>query len=329
MDVRNPMLKIRFDGAAVGSATIPVSHLVHFLASMSKALRRIGILLHGSAGSMRRGQPPARIKDEVDLDLVSLTHGSPAAILGFDRRSGAARLPGMDVGMQILETAIGGLDAVQRPGSDGTLPAGCDAGVLMAWRDAGALFRRNVASIEFTLRGRGAVMTTTFTPDGLMRIRERIKGPQANVRTIEGRLLMADFKEHGTRCRVHPSVGDPVLCLFSDEQRDEVLENILHYVRVVGEATESVGGKIVAIKVHDIERLEDRDDEASDLLPEGTSVSQDFWTSPTLEELARAQNVGPLDARSLMGKWPGDDDDGFEDAIDELRHPGSTKDVRS
>ena len=328
MDIRNPTLKIRFDGAAVGSAAIPVSHLVHFLANMSKALRRTGMLLHGSAASMRRGQPPARIKEEVDLDLVSLAHGSPAAILGFDRRPDVARLPGMDVGMQILETAISGLDAVQRPGPDDMLPAGCDAGVLMAWRDTGALFRRNVASIEFTLRGRDAVMTTMFTPDGLMRIRERIKRPRANVRTIEGRLLRADFKEDGTRCRVHPSVGDPVICLFSDEQRDEVLENILRYVRVVGEATESVGGGIAAIEVHDIERLEDRDDEASDRL-EDTFVSQDFWTSPTLEELAKAQNVGPLDARSLMGKWPGDDDDGFEDAIDELRHPGSTKDVRS
>ena len=48
----------------------------------------------------------------------------------------------------------------------------------------------------------------------------------------------------------------------------------------------------------------------------------DFWTSPTLDELAKAQNVGPLDTAALRGTWPGEDDDGFEDAVDALRHAG-------
>ena len=51
----------------------------------------------------------------------------------------------------------------------------------------------------------------------------------------------------------------------------------------------------------------------------------DFWTSPTLDELAKAQNVGPLDTAALRGTWPGEDDDGFEEAIDELRHEGLKK----
>ena len=54
-------------------------------------------------------------------------------------------------------------------------------------------------------------------------------------------------------------------------------------------------------------------------VPRGT-VPQDFWTSPTLDELAQVQNVGPLDARALVGTWPGEDDDGFDEAIDELRY---------
>ena len=54
-------------------------------------------------------------------------------------------------------------------------------------------------------------------------------------------------------------------------------------------------------------------------------ISHDFWTSPTLDELAKAQNVGPLDTAALRGTWPGEDDDGFEEAIDELRHAGLEK----
>ncbi len=315
-----PILKVRFDGEAVGPGKIPVSHLLRFLTNLNKALQRTGHVLMGAAESVRRGPQPRSIKDEVALDLVLLTHGSPAAVLGFERRQVEPALPGMDFGLDVLEKALSGLSAVQKPGD--SLPAGCDTGVLMAWRDAGTLFNQGIGKIEFTLNHRKKPLAAAFTPEGAARIQERIKGPQTNIRTIEGRLLMADFKEHGTRCRVHPSVGEPVLCLFDEEQKDEVLEDILHYVRIVGEAKEDPStGKITSIKIHDIERLEEREDEAADLLPQGTPISRDFWESPTLDELAQAQNVKPMaDVRALFGTWPGEVDDGFEDAIDELRH---------
>ena len=80
-------------------------------------------------------------------------------------------------------------------------------------------------------------------------------------------------------------------------------------------------GMIASIKIHDIERLEDREGEAADLLPQGTPVSRNFWESPTLDELAQAQNVRPMaDVKALFGTWPGETDDGFEEAVNELRH---------
>lgn len=320
MNSNEPLLKIRFDGEAVGPGRIPVAHLLSFLANMNKALQRTGRVLMGDAESVRRGRHPHSIKEEVALDLTLLTHGSPAAVLGFERRQTGAALPGMDLGIDIFEKALSGLSAVQE--ADDSLPAGYDAGVLMAWRDAGTLFSQGITRIEFTLNHRETPLTTNMTPAGFARIQERIKGPQTNIRTIEGRLLMADFKEHGTRCRIHPSAGDPVLCLFDEETKDEVLENILHYVRILGEAKEDpVTGKIASIKIHNIERLEGREGEAADLLPQGTPISRDFWESPSLDELAQAQNVGPMmDIRVLFGTWPGEMDDGFEEAVDELRH---------
>ena len=317
MNSNDPLLKIRFDGEAVGPGKIPVAHLLRFLTDMNKALQRTGRVLTGAAESVRRGTPTRSIKEEVGLDLVLLTHGSPAAVLGFERRQTQEALPG--IGLEILEKALSGLAAVQE--SSDTLPAGYDAGVLMAWRDVGTLFSQGITKIDFTLNHRNAPLTTTFTPEGFARIQERIKGPQTNIRTIEGRLLMVDFKEHGTRCRVHPSVGDPILCLFDQEQKDEVLDDILRYVRIVGEAKEDpLTGRIATIKIHDIERLEDREDEATDLLPQGTPISRDFWESLTLDELAQAQNVRPMaDVRALFGTWPSEMNDGFEEAIDELR----------
>ena len=35
------------------------------------------------------------------------------------------------------------------------------------------------------------------------------------------------------------------------------------------------------------------------------------------------------DVRALFGTWPGEENDGFEAAIDELRHPGAKKGDRS
>ena len=111
-----------------------------------------------------------------------------------------------------------------------------------------------------------------------------------------------------------------MLCLFDEEQKEEVFEDILCYVRVVGEAQEDpVSGKIAGIKIHDIERLEGRDDEVVDLLPQGTPISQNFWESPTLDELARAQNVRLMaNVQGLLDTWPGEVNDGFEAAIEAL-----------
>ena len=323
MTQHDPLMKVRFEGEAVGASRIPVAHLMKFLDNLTKALVRTGRVLSGESQSVQRGPQPRAVKDEVSLDIVTLTHGSPAAVLGFERHEPQMQIEHTDRGLETFEKALKGLVEVQGAGE--ALPAGFDVGVLMAWRDVGSLFEQGVSRIEFSLNHREKPVKVTFTPDGFQRIQTRIKGPETNIRTIEGRLLMADFKEHGTRCRVHPSAGDPVLCLFDEAQKEEVLEDMLHYVRIVGEAKEDqTTGKITSIRIHDIERLEDKEDEAVDLLPQRTPIVHSFWESPTLDELASAQAVQPMaDVHELFGTWPGDEDDGFEAAIDELRHAHS------
>ena len=58
-------------------------------------------------------------------------------------------------------------------------------------------------------------------------------------------------------------------------------------------------------------------------------TSRTFWESSTLAELARVQNVKPMtDVQPMFGTWPGQENDGFEAAIDELRHPGKELNTR-
>lgn len=47
MHNNDPLLKIRFDGKAVGPSKIPVTHLLRFLTSMNKALLRTGRVMTG------------------------------------------------------------------------------------------------------------------------------------------------------------------------------------------------------------------------------------------------------------------------------------------
>jgi polyribonucleotide nucleotidyltransferase len=64
------------------------------------------LVLLGESESIKRGRQPGSIKEEVALDLVLLTHGSPAAVLGFERCQTQHALPGFDFGQEIIEKAI-------------------------------------------------------------------------------------------------------------------------------------------------------------------------------------------------------------------------------
>ena len=55
----------------------------------------------------------------------------------------------------------------------------------------------------------------------------------------------------------------------------------------------------------------------------GIPMSDSFWTSQELDDLARTQGVVAMeDIRALFGTWPGEPDDGFEELIDDLRSQG-------
>jgi len=131
---------------------------------------------------------------------------------------------------------------------------------------------------------------------------------------------MADFKEEGIRLRAHPPVGEPVLCLFDEELKEEVLENLLCRVRITGEALKDpITGKFNRVRICDIEPLEDLS-EAIEGIPVGTGQVYDFWKSYSLDELAQMQGVHTVtDITTLYGTWTGESNDGFKQFIQDLR----------
>jgi hypothetical protein len=318
MDNKRSFLTVTLEGQSVHSGRIPISHLLEFLAGLQKVLYRTGQVFLMEGRSTRKGQRPKSLKQLVDLDLVEVTHGSPSTLLRFQRRPDQSLVSKDEEAIRIFEIAFKGVGEVQVLGD--VLPPGFDRGVLLAWRDIGRLFLKRVNSITFELNHRPQPLRVQYTPQGFQVIQQRIQGPQTKRITIEGRLLMADFKEEGMRLRVHPLVGEPVLCVFDEEQKEEVLENLLRRVRVVGEAlADPDTGKISRVRIRDVEPLED----FAEAMEEIHGVSADvlgFWSSRTIEELAEQQGVKPVaDIRLLYGTWPGDPNDDFENFVNELR----------
>jgi hypothetical protein len=113
--------------------------------------------------------------------------------------------------------------------------------------------------------------------------------------TVEGVLEMADFKSQDRRCRIHPSVGQSILCTFTTEQEQEIQDSLRKPVRIMGTATVNPNnGRVESIALSSVEAIEEL------LIGE-----RDFHRGRSLEQLAEAQGVEPLqNTRVLAGGWP-------------------------
>lgn len=256
MSAQNPLLEICFAGDAIDRGRVLVAHLVGFLSNWRKVLQRTGRVLRGEARSVRPGQPPHDLKAELEFELASLAQQGHRAVLGLERRLGNASFPEMDFGLKVLRTAVAGLEKLQSDSAAGSLPAGIDAGVLRAWRDAGVLLGQGVETVDFKLNDSSRTVQSALNQDALERIRERLTRPNVNIRKIEGRLLMVDFTGKEARCRIHPVDGEAIECLVDEERKEAVVANMLKDVLITGEVRlDPATGNISSITIQDIEHM--------------------------------------------------------------------------
>lgn len=310
-------LTIKLDGPQIKPGRIPLGDLVALGDRLMKAIERSAMLLGGEEVSLKRGRRGKKLTEPCSLDLVSIGKGSVE--LGLERTTKLPEFDETDPGLKVVKKSIEGLGEIVKE-SKAPLPPGFDKGVLAAWRDIGKPFLSGrITKMQFTLNHRRQPLTITYNKTGFKRIQKLIRKPVTNQQTIEGRLLMADFKDEGPRLRIHPSIGKPIICYFEDSMREEVYENILHFVEVTGEATiNPQTDEINSIKISDINRLEDKEHELEDKLPSGSPLKQGFWSEPSLEELAEAQGIEPLsNIDEILGGWPGDENEG--DIAEEIR----------
>jgi hypothetical protein len=316
-------LAIRLEGPAVSEHRIALQDLVLFGQELQTAVNRVARVLLGQSASAQSGRTPAEIEESCRLEVVALRSGSVELVLDLPQNRQLSFTE--DLGEEALKALVGGISGVA--GEQQGLPRGFDRGVLTALRESGRLFERGITGISFNLHAGEGHWTAEYTPQVRDRIVSRIQRPTENSRTVEGRLLMGDFKETNLRCRLHPPLGKPILCAFDEAQKEDVLAALTRFVRVVGEATEREG-EIQSLRIQYIEVLD----------PVGLahnmaarSAADFFSTAPDIDTLAAQQGVKPVtDFDKLRGDfWPEDESaDDFTTALYNWRHEDSGRSVR-
>lgn len=305
-------LVARLEGPAVERHRIALRDLVLLSSQLQTAVDRVARILIGQRESARRGRVPSEIVGCCTLDLVGLVEGSLALVCDLADREQPTLFE--DLGEEALEALVQGVNGLK---SEGGLPRGFDTGVLLALRESGKLLDRGVDGISFELHTRRGRVTAAYSRDVHNRVVSRIQQPIENRRSVEGRLLMGDFKETGFRCRLHPPVGKPISCEFGEAQKDAVLGALTKYVRLFGEGRE-VSGEITSLSIEDVELL--------DVVPPGVpgaDVAAGFFdVTHDVESLAEEQGVAPARGiDELVGDfWPEDESaDDFLAAVESWR----------
>jgi len=310
-DVRGRLrlpLTVHFEGPGVARHTLLLRDFLVFGREIQTALDRVARILQGYSDSVQPGRRLADTERACSLEVVSFEGGGSVTLtLDLPPLKQAVLPTYTDVGEEALRTLVAGFDELSEDQAE--MPAGYDDGVLMSLREAGRTFERGVESVSFTLGQKRAASVHVFDRSTVARIVRRIRTPIQNQKVVEGRLLMADFRESTLRCRVHPAIGSPILCDFDEGAREAVLSALTHIVRIVGEATE-VQGEIQSLRIQDIEVL----DAAVGAEPLGLELRRFEDRFPSLEELS--QDTPPVVVGDLAtlgeGVWPP------EDSVDEF-----------
>jgi hypothetical protein len=304
----NYVLKLRIDGPGIRSGSISIPDLLHVCKAAQDAVNRQAETMQGNP-SLRPGPRTARVYQECTLELFGKI-GTGSTVLPFRLAKAQNTLPemttfGADVVFRVA-SAVRQIATNKIPKNGN----GYDPGVLASLGFMGEVFdRKTISTIEWNVpRHNGnRPVRAVFNRHVRERVVQRIKSPTHKNLTVEGRLEMADFKEADQKCRIHPPLGQPILCSFDKSNEAEVYEMLRKPVRITGKARINPNtGKTEEIQIQTIGLMEE-------LLVGG----KNFFAGRSIEELAEAQGVKPLsDPKQLVGGWPAEDD--LDDFLEEI-----------
>ena len=300
-----PLLKLRIEGPGIRAGAISVPDLVRICHATQDAVNRQAEAMRGGQ-SLRPGPKSSVVYQECTLELTGIEKGS--TVLPFVLAKPQQQLPMPELttfGREVVREVV---TALKNIGSRKPRKSGFEAGLLDSLSEMGEVLNKDVTKIEWIVPGNGRrSVKAVFDKRVRDRVLERIKAPSTRTETVEGVLEMADFKEQDHRCRIHPLIGQPIVCTFTPEQEQEVQDALRKPVSITGKATINPNnGKVESIAIKSLSVTEQ-------LL----IGAKEFHSGRSLQQLAEAQGVEPLtNPKVLVGGWPdGEDVDEFVEDI--------------
>ena len=295
------VLKVKIEGPGVHRKSISIPDLVKICSGIQSAVhRQAEAMERPTAQTLRRGPITASVQKECTLELVGIVGGSTGLLFRYSKPQEHLPIPdaenfGVDVLSKVAQT-VRSLGAKKQSLTD------VDPGVLNSLSELGEVFeKRAITRISLNVQrhdGKHKLVKAVFNNTVIERIAERVKSPTHTRMTIEGRLEMADFKELGKLCRVHPPIGQSLLCSFEPEYEERIYAALRRPVKLTGIAKLNPNtGRPEELKIEEIE-----------ILDELLLGAKDFFKPRSLQQLADAQGVRPVsNPRELVGGWPPDE----------------------
>lgn len=291
-------LKVELEGPGVHTKSIAIPELLKICDALQTAIhRQAEAMERPSAQTLRRGPITASAQEECTLELFGISAGSTGLLFRFAKPQQPLPLPqaknfGEEVLAKVAET-VKSFERRERHTQD------IEVGVLDSLKELSEVLERKIITrISLNVprhNGRPHTLRAVINEAIRERISARVKLPTQSHLTIEGKLEMADFKETGKLCRVHPAIGLPLQCSFDPGLEDQVYGALRRPVRLRGTARLNPN----------TERPEELKIEEIEILDELLLGAKDFFTSRSLEQLAAVQGVHPVtNPNDLVGGWP-------------------------
>jgi hypothetical protein len=296
-------LTVKMTGPSVRSGAILVQDLEAALSGLRTSLERLAQRKIEGPTQPRRGPRIKEVKASVRLYLRDYEPGS--AIVKLELRPEQHQLVTGLPGSEVISEWMEGTRALRDPAR--RLPESFDDAVLSGMQMLNPLLNKGIDEFEFIWESGGKSARTKYDAPASARLKTLLLKPAANRRTVSGFLLSADFLSPDVKFTVFTEDGRPVACTTSPDRLGVVLEGIMHYVRISGDATVQPGTDVIrSIRVDSLEV-----DRSVELFGEALPFEdiRDFWMGAELDDLVRRQQVAPIPAGEVPDWSPPSDEE--------------------
>ena len=225
-------LEVKLKGPAVSEGSIDLIQLAKFSEGLQKVVDQVAYSLEKESGSKRK---LSEVKKDTSLRLISTAKGSFKATI-------VVKQPQMlfaghsDIARKAIGKLVKGLVLIKSL-EVGKLPSGYDQGVLTVLKNLGALFKKDIDSIQFDFHEGDEKYSGIYDQPIYDKVVENISEPEEKLVTIRGDLLMVNFGEGKYQCHLYLNEKQYITCTFNEDIIDILDETIRHYVSVIGIGT--------------------------------------------------------------------------------------------